>query len=292
VTNYYGPLVLVRSGITNVDQFAANLSTAVNAQLTFPGRNVYDATGMSRLAPFYDGVIPNDVSNQANTYVSYYSVGEALATGIDLAIRARYPGKSLDDWMRRVWKEHPDIDKPYTQEDLEHSLGETTGVEFAHEIFARYVRGTDDLDYTSLLAQAGFLLRKRMPDQVWFGAPRVNVSELGVFITGPALAGSPAYVAGLDRGDRIVLIDGKAIKECKDWERLIKSHKPGDKSQLRVQGRAGDRIIQLTWQELPQIEIVPFEKAKMSLTPEIRAFRDSWLGSKALRPLPVLSRVQ
>lgn len=293
VTSYYAPLVLARAGITNLDQFAANLTIAINSFLTFPGRNVNDATAMSSLAPFYDGVNPGEFSNQTNTFISYYFVGQALAAGMDLTIRGRYPGKSLDDWMRAIWRKHPDVDKPYALNDLEHALAEiTASPEFAHEMFSRYVRGREAPDYAPLLAQAGFLLRKRTPDQVWFGTPRVNVSELGVSIVGPTWAGSPAYLAGLDRGDRIVIIDGKPIKEFKEWERLLKSHKPGDVSMLRVQGRAGDRIIRLTWQEFPQVEILPFERAKLPLTPEIRAFRDAWLGSKALRPLPVLSRIQ
>jgi predicted metalloprotease with PDZ domain len=244
---------------------------------------------MSRLAPFYDGVVPGEVSNQMNTFISYYYVGEALATGLDLEIRRSYPGKSLDDWMRALWRAHPDVDKPYTQEDLERTLAETIGnATFAHEMFSRYVRGREVPNYASLLGQAGFLLRKRLPDQVWFGVPRFNVSELGVSLNGPALVGSPAYLAGLDRGDRIILADGKAVKEFKEWDRIVKSHKPGDVSQLRVQGRAGERVIRLTWQEFPQVEIVPFEKAKLNMTPEMHAFRDAWLGSKAMRPLPKL----
>src|SRR5262249_44930340 len=47
VTNYYGPLILVRAGITDINRFAANLTIAVNSLITSPGRNIYDAAGMS-----------------------------------------------------------------------------------------------------------------------------------------------------------------------------------------------------------------------------------------------------
>jgi predicted metalloprotease with PDZ domain len=288
VTNYYGPLISVRAGITNLDQFAANLTDAVNALVTSPARNnIYDATALSGLAPFYDdGAPPDEISN---TFTSYYYIGQALASSLDLTIRGRYPGKSLDDWMRLMWHEHPDIDKPYKQDDLERILAKMTGnSEFASDIFTRYIRGHEVPDYRSLLAQAGFLLRKRIPGHVWFGVLSVNVSDIGISINGPAFVGSPAYDAGLDRGDRIVLIDGRPVKELKDWERLVGSHKPGEYSMLRVQGRAGERIVKLVWQEAPQVEIVPFEKAGMPLSIEARGFRNAWLGSKAMRPLPKL----
>ena len=38
--------------------------------------------------------------------------------------------------MRLVWREHPDIQKPYTLTDLQKALAQTTGsAEFAEEIF-------------------------------------------------------------------------------------------------------------------------------------------------------------
>lgn len=293
VTNYYAPLILRRAGITSIDQFLANLTIAVNSLVTSPGSHLFDAAALSRMAPFFDGAPGGDLSNQMNTYVSYYLVGQALGAGLDLTIRQRFPGKSLDDWMRAVRRKHPDIDRPYTNEDLERALAETTGsAEFAHEVFTRYINGREAPDFGPLLAQAGFVLRKRWPGQVWLGAPWFHVSDAGVWINGPVLKGSPGYEAGLDRGDRIMTIDGKSVRDGREWDRLLSSHKPGDSSLLRIQGRAGERVVSLKWQESPQIEIVPFETIKHPVTPEIRAFREAWLGSKALRPLPPLSRVQ
>ena len=53
-----------------------------------------------------------------------------------------------------------------------------------------------------------------------------------------------------------------------------------------VEGRGGKRQVQITWASAPDVEIVSFEKAGRQVTPEITAFRDAWLGSKALQPLP------
>ena len=113
----------------------------------------------------------------------------------------------------------------------------------------------------------------------------MSFSERGVEI-GSTLRGSPLYAAGIDRGDRIVEADGKALKRRQDLDDLVASHKPGERTTLTVEGRSGRRQVEITWAQAPDVEIVPFEKAGRPVTPEIIAFRDAWLGSKALRPLP------
>jgi hypothetical protein len=64
------------------------------------------------------------------------------------------------------------------------------------------------------------------------------------------------------------------------------SHKPGDRSILTVEARGGKKQFPITWAQSPDVEIVSFEKAGRPVTPEITAFREAWLGSKALQALP------
>jgi predicted metalloprotease with PDZ domain len=225
--------------------------------------------------------------NQTNTYISYYTYGQAVALGIDLAIRSQFPGKSLDDWMRTMWRRHPDVQKPYTERDLEQALAEATGSsEFAKEMFQRHIDGLEPMDYSALLAHAGFALQSASPGKAWIGTPQMNFSERGVDVTGLTLRGSPLYIAGIDRGDRIVEFDSKAVKTRPEWNDLLASHKPGDRSTLTVEARAGRKQVEVTWAQAPDVEIVSFEKAGRQVTPPIAAFREAWLGSKALRPLP------
>jgi predicted metalloprotease with PDZ domain len=286
-TDYYGPLVLKRAGIMTRDEFLALMREAVNAALTAPGREVFSPVDMSRRAAFVDGATSIDPQNQANVYISYYTYGRAVALGIDLAIRARFPGKSLDDWMRTMWHRHPDVQKPYTEQDLEQTLAETTGSgEFAKDIFERHIAGLEPMDYAALLARAGFSLQQASPGKAWIGTPAMSFSDRGIDIVGSTLRGSPLYVAGIDRGDRIVDADGKNLKTRRDWDDLAASHKPGDRSTLTIDTRVGRKQVQITWAQAPEIEIATFEKAGRQVTPEIAAFRDAWLSSKALQPLP------
>jgi predicted metalloprotease with PDZ domain len=285
-TDYYSPLARTRAGLMARDEFVAVMGNAVNAVLTAPGRKVFSAVDMSRRAAFTDGAASVDPQNQANTDISYYTYGGAIAFGIDLAIRSRFPGKSLDDWMRAMWRRHPDVQKPYTQQDLEQALAEATGSsEFAKEMFERHIDGLEPMEYATLLARAGFVLQSAATGKAWVGTPLMSFSERGIDI-GSALRDSPLYAAGIDRGDRIVEADGKALKTRQDFNDLVASHKPGDRSTLTVETRAGKKQVQITWAQAPDVEIVPFEKAGRQVTPEVTRFRDAWLGSKALRPLP------
>ena len=288
-TDYYGPLALARSGVSSREEFIASMRDAVNTVMTAPGREVFSAVDMSRRAAFVDGPVSFDPSNNANTFISYYTYGRALGLGIDLAIRSRFPGKSLDDWMRAMWRRHPDIQRPYTEQDLERALAEATGSsEFAKDIFQRHVDGREPMDYAGLLAQAGFVLRPELPPKAWIGSPVMSFSERGADVIGSTQRGSPLYRAGLDRVDRIVELDGKNLRTRRDWDELIAAHKPGDRSKLTFEGRTGRKQIEITWAQSPELWIFPFEKEGRPVTPEIIRFRDAWLGSKALRPLPPL----
>jgi predicted metalloprotease with PDZ domain len=288
-TDYYGPLALTRADLMARDEFLAVVGNAVNTALTAPGREVFSAVDMSRRAAFADGAASVDPQNQANIYISYYTYGRAIALGIDLAIRSRFPGKSLDDWMRAMWRRHPDVQQPYIEQDLEQALADTTGnSEFAKEIFQRHIDGLEPMEYAALLAPAGFVLQSAAAGKAWIGTPPMSFSERGIDINGSTLRGSPLYIAGIDRGDRIVEADGKILKTRQDFNDLVASHRPGDRGTLTVEARTGRKQVDIVWAQSPDVEIVSFEKAGRQVTPEIAAFREAWLGSKALRPLPQL----
>jgi predicted metalloprotease with PDZ domain len=291
-TSYYGALTLKRAGLASLDRFTRSMGGAVGSVLTAPGRLVSNVIDMSREAPFVDGANPVDVADTGNNFISYYTYGQALALGIDLSIRARFPGKSLDDWMRQMWREHPDSDKPYTLDDLRQTLATATGsAEFAAEIFRRHIYGKEPMDYESLLAHAGLLLERRTGrERVWTGAGFATWSDQGMTLAAPTLRGSPLYDAGLDRGDLIVEWDGHTAKTQAELDAILARRKPGDKIRLRVNTRSGRKEVDLVLAAPPGFQIVPYELSGRKLTPEMAGFREAWLSSKAVHPLPKLSR--
>ena len=123
------------------------------------------------MAPFVDGAKFEDRTAFAETYISYYTWGEALGAALDLTLRERSDGRiTLDDYMRALWNkfgrsasQRPGyVESPYTAADLKSTLADVSGdAAFASDFFARYIEGHDVADYTRLLARAGLLLRQR-----------------------------------------------------------------------------------------------------------------------------------
>lgn len=282
-TNYYGELVLRRTNLMSFEDFISSMGNAVNAVLNDPGRKVLSAAGMSAQAPFVDAARSIDPTDTANNFISYYTYGEALAFGIDLAIRNRYPDKSLDDWMQTVWREHPDIDKPYEMADLEKALAETTGDSaFAREIFQNNIEGLQPLDYARLADPAGVSLTLARPGKVWFGATRLSDAPNGLELAGPTLRGSPAYNAGIDSGDELQECSGRNVKSSADLESCLDLRKPGDLITLKIRGRAGVRQVTVTLTQDPSLTLVSYETHGQPLTPAIQDFRNRWLSSKSV----------
>ena len=282
-TNYYGPLTLKRAGIWNQDQFTNDMARAVNTVLTAPGRQLRSPVEMSRMAPFVDAAAAVDSTNTRNTYISYYTYGQALALGIDLSIRSQFPGKSLDDWMRAMWHRHPDADRPYTLDDLQQALAEVTNANFAAGIFERHIHGREPMDYKTLLAHAGFALENAATGKAWLGRTAFTIDEEGAKLTDYTLRGSPLYDAGLDRGDRILDWDGKAIRSQLELDQFLATHKPGDRIALTAQTRSEKKTLELVLGSAPELRVVDGKS-----TPETIAFREDWLSSKAKHAAPAI----
>src|SRR5260221_8188855 len=99
-TEYYGPLAVQRAGLTNLAETGRASADLVDPVMNGAGRAVRSAEEMSRMAPFTDGGRTIDRTNWANTVISYYPFGGAIALALDLTLRERSDGKTtLDDYM-------------------------------------------------------------------------------------------------------------------------------------------------------------------------------------------------
>jgi predicted metalloprotease with PDZ domain len=290
-TQYYGELLLVRSGFHTDEDYTRTLGGLVNSVLNTPGATKYPETQMSRYAVFADAGVFNDPTNENNIFTSYYTYGGAAALALDLRLRAEF-NLTLDDYMHTVWLNRGKVMKPYTIPDLQNDLAKTTGdPKFAAEFFSKYIYGIDKNNYEALLAKAGLLLRKAQPGKAWAGSltgaarrgrsgqARTSTTP-GIPILTSTLQGSPVYKAGLDAGDVILKADGKDLKEEKDFDDVVASKNIGDKIVVDYQNRTGQHQATITLEENPYFEVVTYEKAGKELTKEQQDFRNKWLSSK------------
>lgn len=165
-TQYYGLAALHRSGVTPREEFYRAMAGVIRANLTAPGRREVSARMASFHAPFWDAAAQPQPTNAANTFFSYYTKGAGLALYLDLWLRASSDNRrSLDDAFaaltRLSWgaprTSYYLPGRGYTERDVEQAVSEVAG-EDMHPWFDRYVGGTDDLDYDSLLGRAGLRL--------------------------------------------------------------------------------------------------------------------------------------
>jgi len=240
--------------------------------------------GMSQQAPFVDAAASIDPQNKANTFISYYTYGAATGLALDLDIRSRFPGRSLDVFMRRMWVKYGKTERPYTLDDVRRTLGETVGsAAYADDVFRRFIVGSELPPYETLLARGGLLLRRAKAGSAWIGALNLVVRDSALVVGGPVLVGTPAYVAGIAQGDRLVSLAGRGTVAVADLDNVLSSLKPGARIPAVIMSRDGRREVVLVLAEDPRMEIVPYEMAGLPVTTAIRDFRESWLGSKVRR---------
>ncbi len=280
-TSYYGELAIRRAGEQSVRDFAVSLTYWLNTVSNSPGRNFAALPGMSMQAPFVDAASAIDPTNFSNTFISYYTYGAAIGAALDLAIRARFEGKSLDSLMQYLWQEYGRTEKPYANDDLRAALAEVTGNRrFADDFFARYIYDSQLPDYASLLAEAGLLLRKANAGKATAGPVSFDFDGRDAIIDGNTRIGTPLYTAGLDRGDQVVALDRLQITSERRWNNALSRYEPGDTATIQFIQRGMERTAEITFEEDPAVEVVTFESAGRELSDAQRQFRRAWLGAE------------
>jgi len=280
-TNYYDDLTIHRAGLTSFDEYTKGLSSRVDAVVNGPGRAYFSAVGMSRQATFRDKGVAADRTNSRNVFISYYTFGDAIGLGLDLTLRSQFE-VTLDDYMRAMWDKHGAPGIPYTTSDLETVLGEVTGSKkFAEEFFAKFVNGKDVVDYQSLLGKAGLHLKQVDSEKAFMGYAAITYKDEEATLSGATIVGTPLHDTGLDRGCKILELDGKAIECEEDMEAALEDYKPGEVITIKFERRLEEVDAKLTLAADPRVEVVPFEHEGMDVTDAMKAFRTSWLTGKS-----------
>jgi predicted metalloprotease with PDZ domain len=290
-TQYYGELLLVRSGFHNVDDYTGTVAGLVNSVLNKPASKNYSAPQMSRYSVFADAGVSIDPNNNNNVFTSYYFYGGAIALALDLRLRSDF-NLTLDDYMRTVWLNRGKVMKPYTIPDLQADLAQVTkNPKFAADFFSKYIYGLDKNDYEALLAKAGLILRKADAGKAWAGPLSVTQNRgrsgvarttgtVGLPIQASTIQGTPVYKAGLDAGDIILKADGKEVTDAKSFTDIVATKSIGDKLVVNYKNRTGEHETTIILEENPALEVVTYEKAGKELTKEQQTFRNNWLSSK------------
>lgn len=271
-TSYYTNLILCRAGLISPKEYIEGLTGTFNYVWNSPATHFFNPIEMSYQAPFVDAATSVDPVNRENTFISYYSYGSVLGLALDLSLREI--GLNLDDFMKLVWNKYGKTQTPYTIEDLRNTLNEYAGKEFGETFFGSYIQKSEMPDYESLFNAVGVGLTTN-PNIPYLGiSARLNGDGNGEITSNPKM-GSPAYEAGLDKGDVITAINGEKFPDGMQFDAFISQFKPGDVLKVDFERFGLPKSTNVTLRPSSMYTIVV--KEDETLTKKQRNTRKEWL---------------
>lgn len=276
-TSYYTDLILCRAGLMSPKNYLVGLNGTFNYVWNSPARQFFNPIAMSFQAPFVDAATSVDPVNRENTFISYYSYGSVLGLALDLALREK--GLNLDDYMKMVWHTHGKTEIPYSIENLNQTLNEYAGKTFGNSFFNQYIYASGMPNYAELFKSVGVTLSQDT-SAAYFGAAVSITTDFKGEIRAHTKIGSPAYSAGLDKGDLIVSINGKPFPSGKQFDAFIKEFKVGDALEI-VFERFGERkTTTVTLEADPAYLISLQETTTVIPSKKVLKVRKDWLKTE------------
>src|SRR5690606_2193147 len=225
-TSYYTNLILCRAGLISPKDYVEGQRGTFNYVWNSPALAFHNPIEMSYQAPFVDASTSVDPVNRENTFVSYYSYGSMLGLALDLSLREK--GLDLDGYMGLLWKKYGRTEIPYTLADLQQSPNEYAEASFGDRFFDNSIHKSGMPDYGALFGSVGVLLEQN-GDRPYFGSSVSSGGQgEGANLMGYPRKGSPAYLAGLDRGDVLLTINGAPVPSDQKFEEFLMRFKPTD----------------------------------------------------------------
>jgi predicted metalloprotease with PDZ domain len=236
VTNTYAQLALLRAGLIDRDTFYARVAGAIQVLQERSARRFQSVEMAGReawLEKYSD-------YNRSDHSISYYNKGELLGYLLDLGIRHASDNQAgLDDVMRRLNQDFARRGRFYTLADVSAIIAQLAPPFDAGRFLTDYVRGTQELDYSTYLGYAGLHLathRAELPLQ-GFSASR---NAGGLLQVDSVDTGSDAQRAGLQPGDVLMRADGGLLPAGPNP--TLPFWRPGQAVELQI-ARGGETLV-------------------------------------------------
>lgn len=283
LTSYYGDLSLVRAGLKTPQEYYAALTNEITILENSAGRATMSLERSSFDTWLFLSLRARQHTNSAKTTISYYNKGEVVGMLLDLEIRHRTNGqRSLDDVFRLMWRRFY-VDEPaesyyykgrgYRGADFLAAVNEVAGADLS-EFFAKYVSGTEELDYDTALGYVGLRLdRERRVNAVGYGI-RLDDDDNRLRVESLREDGLAAQ-SGLRIGDVLLRIDDKVATKATARALFEKARVVPTPIQVMRDGRE----IDLTIAGVPSTISFDIEE-RPDATAEQQAMRRVWLGGK------------
>lgn len=285
-TSYYENKYMRRAGFTDNETFLKDIVGAIGTVINTPGAK-YQSAASSSFDAWIIGYRPNE--NSKNSAISYYNKGEVIGVLMDLEIIKATKGlKSLDDVMKAMYLQCKTLKRGYTDAEFKAMVEKIAGISFTN-FWAKYVNGTDDVEFEKYLGYAGV---KVSVENATPGKPASGVNGQllndGSILVANIGRNSAAWVAGLNVNDEIYELDGTSVQDALTNIRLkspqlsldilpaISQKKIGDTVKLKVKRDGLDKEITLVLKQNPNIRLI--SNFDNQATDEQKTVLAKWIG--------------
>lgn len=246
-TDYFSDLVLRRANLYAPARYLEEEAKWAKLLLETPGRRSLSLEELSQIAwtEYYQ---PYEES--PNQSVSYYVKGHVVSLCLDLEIRHRSEtAASLESVLRLLWAEYGKPGRGLGEDELQSVAERATGLGL-EEFFARYVRGTTEVDLDRFSRHAGLTFgpKPKAPDDTSPvpGYLGVRHKDAGGFLRiTHVLLDTPAYRAGISPGDEVVALNGTKVAAA-SFPKDLEAYPPGTPLDLALFRRGYLRHVALT----------------------------------------------
>ncbi len=244
VTSTYAAYTLVRTGLWNKAEFLADLGDQITQLNSRPARS-WQSAEESSVDTWFENY---PLYQRPDFSISYYNKGQLLGVALDLTIRDRTDNRaSLDDVLRLLNTEYAQQRRFYrdgagiraaaeqairnAKPDADANLG---------DFFARYVAGTDEMPFGTLLSIAGLTLDPHGQARATLGFS-VSRNGAGEAVISDIEDPGPAARAGIREGDVLAsLNDAELSGSAARW---LRGRSPGEMVRMRIRRDNAEREV-------------------------------------------------
>jgi predicted metalloprotease with PDZ domain len=276
-TSTAAAIIRLRGGLFDERHFEQTLASAIR-ELEHRPAHLTQSAEESSLDAWLEG---NSYYRRPERSISYYNKGELLCVALDLSVREASHGQaSLREVFQWMNQNYAKKGRFFPDSDGVREASEAVSHADLSWFFDKYVSGTEEIPWNDFFRSVGLRLAEgtNTIGDAGFVASRNFDSPMTV---AAVTAGGEAERAGLQTGDTILEINGKAAGQ--DASQEVTHLTPGETITVNIRTRRGaDR--ELKWKIGSREEVTYELKDVENVTAEQRARRAAWLRGEARVP--------
>ncbi len=274
VTSTAEGTIQLRAGLLDEKQYLYRLGEQITELERRPAQRTQSAEESS-LDAWLEG---NSYYHRPDRSVSYYNKGELLGVMLDLEVRDASHGQaSLRELLQWMNANYAKKGRFFNDSEGVREAAEAVSHADLSSFFSRYVAGTDEIPWDDFLRSVGLRV-EAVPNTVADAGFTGSRSFDGPMSVGAVTPGSEAERAGLQVGDTIVELQGKATG--RESREALAGLEPGDTIAVKVRSRRLSER-ELKWKVGSRQEVSYEVKDLDQVTDQQRARRTAWFKGEA-----------